>query len=52
MSRTPAQRKRVAIMKKGWNPTSAKRIARYVDPQTSQVAARQLTIIGESLRGG
>src|SRR5580658_10887416 len=52
INKPPAHRKRVAIMKKGAKPTSAKRITRYVEPEISHVAARQLKTSGESGRGG
>src|SRR3984957_18557371 len=51
INNTPAHRKRVAIMKNGGKPARAKRITKYVEPQTSHVAARQLRISGESRRG-
>src|SRR5438132_6832771 len=41
ISTTPAKRKRVPIWKKGGRLNSANLMARYVEPQTSQVAARQ-----------
>src|SRR5947208_9970981 len=40
ISAAPANRKRVPIWKKGGKLSSAYLIARYVEPQTSQVAAR------------
>src|ERR1700685_490119 len=52
ISNAPAHRKRVAIKKNGANPTSANRITRYVEPQTSQVAARQLSTKSDSRRRG
>src|SRR5271169_3735587 len=52
ISTNPAHRKRVAIMKNGANPTRANRITRYVEPQISQVAARQLSTKSDSARGG
>ena len=44
---TPATRKREPIWKKGGKLTSANLMARYVEPQTIQVAARQATMSGE-----
>jgi hypothetical protein len=40
ISTTPAKRKRVPIWKKGGKLSSAYLMARYVEPQTSHVAAR------------
>src|SRR5450755_559331 len=51
INNTPAHKKRVAIMKNGGNPARAKRITRYVEPQLSHVAARQLRTSGENRRG-
>jgi hypothetical protein len=48
INKAPAHRNRVDIKKNGAKPTSAKRITRYVEPQISHVAARQLRISGEN----
>ena len=52
ISNAPAHRKRVATKKNGANPTSANRITRYVEPQISHVAARQLSTKSDSRGGG
>ena len=52
MSSAPAKTKRVPIWKNGGKLTSANLIARYVEPQTSHVAARhRMTSVGKGNAG-